>query len=229
MNAINQQYQALWQSSNTNYNYAFIENYKMNFTESECSFSVTIISDRKLNIDAQLFNNFTVYNNIYGRLMRNYDIFAQLDVTDYNSNITYKLGPEDNVFIRQADFEIKFEFETKYFVNQSLLDTLATNYNPVFFLLKNYDVIQNLSIVGVENNLLPAFFDPGAYNVYIFNSAIYFAASGLYWLKFTLPGYVKSSTLNLNADNVIETKLDFSLYGVPTYTDTTDTLVSTTI
>jgi len=223
INIINNQYQALQSDTSIDYTASFIENYKMNFNESECTFQVTIISDSKLNITANLIGSLN-YNNLYGRLLRNYDVLTSLAVADVKLGSTFYLGPENGVFVKQANFDIKFEFDQKFFLNSTY--TGATNL--VYFLIKNYDVTQNISLVGLDDNLFPAYFAPGEFDVYNFNSVI--AIGNVYniWLQFNLNGYLKSEILNLAANNLVETKFDFSLYGVTNY-QSGGTLVSTNI
>jgi hypothetical protein len=229
MNVINSQYQSLWNSTITNYNSAFIESYRMNFNEAESTFQVVIISDTKLNIEAKLYSS-GVTNSTFGRLMRNYDVYTQLYVIDVVNGGNYSLGPENNVFVERATFEIKFEYDTRFFLNSTALDNYSAQQSPVFFLIKNYNVSQKISIVGVDDNLIPASFSPGYFNVYDFDSTIYFGNTGLKWLHFNLYGYLKAETLTLSKDLLVVTDFDFSLYGATTFNSgNINTIISTTI
>lgn len=199
--------------------YAVLEEFSISTTEAETNQTLRLKSNILLgdnNLGGLQIEAFTIaqlavqdpvgYSEVVafiGRVARNYDMFTDM----YFPNTGYYLTTgtpnyPNNIFLKSSDFEIKFDVESKYFLNTG---------NVVNFLVKNYDLTQKFGIVGTEQALWVDNFSPGDFYETRGEIALFLASDLMY--KYQVPLIVKTKKQALNSDQLVSSDFEFSLYG----------------
>ena len=206
--------------------YVVVKSYNINVTGSTTTQTLVIESNILLgdnNIGGLQIEAFTIdrlaiidpsaYNDVsryIGRLIKNYDLFVNMDI-----QIIEESGPQppfslitgtpslpNNIYLDTTSFEIAFDVEQKVFLN----------YNSVVtFLVKNYTLAQKYGIVGQEQSLIVPNYEPGEFYETLTQSSLYIAGNLL--IKYQAPMIVGSKTNTLAQSSLVNTDIDFSMYG----------------
>jgi len=194
-----------------------VESYRINISESNATQSLTLktnylLGDNASNTSGLRIEAFPIstlinsgdfdgngYNDLaqfIGRTLKNYDVFVNMliDNTYYLTN--------SSIFIKNANFEIKFTIDKKYFLNRQ---------NEVVFLVKNYDITQSYGIVGTEAITFSDNFSPGIYNENLTKNTVSITDQILF--EYQAPMIIKKREDKLVENNLVETVFDFSMYG----------------
>ena len=193
-----------------------MQSFTIDFQDQGVNQTIVLLSNVDL-VEAGYFNywlassnpHFNTITGLISRVVRNYDLFTNMFYNDVFNN-QYTLFTENAIFMDSYHFEIKFEIDKKYFMNQSYNNPLVT------FVLKNYSFDQNYGIVGfTDNTLFTDNFDAG-FSIQR-NTTNILQISGNYptiLVSFQAPVIVKTTSQTFAQDQLLRTQFDFSFYGV---------------
>lgn len=156
------------------------------------------------------YNQYLDISRFFGRMVKNYDMYVNLQ-TIYNNGVTNSspflltTGQSNGIFLDNSEIDIKFSVTPKFFHNTG---------NIVVFWLKNYSINQNFNIIGFEQNMPATNFAPGNFDYYIAENSMSIFNNLL--IRFTAPFLISTKTQALNRNNLVSTRINFSMYA-PAY------------
>lgn len=153
-----------------------------------------------------------IVSQFTGRVVRNYDIYSNLEINPIFVPGTAELTPyylqsnANDIFLDSCNFAINFDIDVKYFINTG---------NVVTFVLKNYDITQSYGITGFAYIPITDNFEPGEFHYRDTINTVLLgpSANGNCILQTQLPMIVKSKALNFNEGQLLTTVFDFSFYA----------------
>lgn len=161
-------------------------------------------------IDGFYITDLNVYdyldlNNLRGRLLKNYDVFADI-LIQINNQMPYSLqiAPSGlmNVYLESTNFKLKFDIEKKEFLN---------SLNEVYLLFKTYAFEHKYTVVGKELGTSAPDYYLGSYDEYLTLNSI--SLFGEVLLQYQAPMVIQSKTIIYNADDLIKTDFNFVFNG----------------